>query len=71
MKYGDYFAYSQSVIISEVYLQLSKLYVFNKDSHSLRRLIEATNKFFTNEYYQSVEYSFYRSYTELKKILKI
>ncbi len=33
--YGDYFGYTQNVMIGEVQLSLAKIFVENKDSHSI------------------------------------
>jgi len=52
--YGDYFAYSQNVMISEVQLQLAKLYVVDRDSHSLPEIIKTANSLFTEKYHQVI-----------------
>lgn len=67
--YGDYFAYSRNVMISEVQLQLAKLYVSNKDSHSLPKVIETANLLFTERYHQSTGYNPHKSFQELKGLL--
>ena len=67
--YGDYFAYSQNVMISEVQLQLAKLYVVDRDSHSLPEIIKTANSLFTEKYHQSTGYNPHKSYQELKELL--
>lgn len=68
--YGDYFAYSQNMMISEVQLQLAKLYVSNKDSHSLPKVIDTAKVLFTERYYQSTGYNSQKAYKELKELLE-
>lgn len=69
-KYGDYFAYSQNVMISEVQLQLSKLFVENKDSHSLYKIIKVANELFTEKYYKQTGYNQNKSYKEITSNLQ-
>lgn len=68
--YGDYFAYSQNIMISEVQLQLSKLFVENRDSHSLYKTIKVANELFTEKYYKQTGYNQHKSYNELSSKLQ-
>lgn len=68
--YGDYFAYSQNIMISEVQLQLSKLYIENKDSHSLYKIINVANELFTEKYYKQTGYNHHKSFNELSSKLQ-
>lgn len=68
--YGDYFAYSQNIMIGEVQLQLSKIFVDNKDSHSLYNIIQVANDLFTEKYYKQTGYNQNKSYNELKSKLQ-
>lgn len=68
--YGDYFAYSQNIMINEVQLQLSKLFVENKDSHSLYKIISVADELFTERYYKNTEFNHYKSYNELSSKLQ-
>lgn len=63
--YGDYFAYSQNIMINEVQLQLSKLFVENKDSHSLYKIISVADELFTESYYKHTAHNQFHSYKEL------
>ncbi len=67
--YGDYFGYTQNVMIGEVQLSLAKIFVENKDSHSIVQVIEQANQTFTEEYFKEVDYDEKESYEELKKKL--
>lgn len=67
--YGDYFGYTQNVMIGEVQLSLSKIFVENKDSHSIIQVIEKANQIFTEEYFKEVDHDEEESYEELKKKL--
>lgn len=64
--YGDYFAYSQNVMIREVQLQLSKLYVENSGSITLPKIITLANDLFTEKYYKETRNSEFGSYVDLK-----
>lgn len=64
--YGDYFAYSQNVMISEIQLQLSKLYVENADSITLPKIITVANDLFTEKYYKETRNPEFGSYVDLK-----
>lgn len=68
--YGDYFAYSQNIMISEVQLQLSKLFVENRDSHSLYKTIKVANELFTEKYYKQTGYNQHKSYNKLSSKLQ-
>ncbi|MDG2979032.1 hypothetical protein KNP65_03650 [Latilactobacillus curvatus] len=52
--YGDFFAYSQNIMIDKIYLELSKLYVYNKDSLSLTKIFETANQLFSKEQFLKV-----------------
>lgn len=67
--YGDYFAYSQNVMIGEVQLQLSKMYVENADSITLEKIINQSNDLFTEKYYQKTRNPALGSYVDLKNKL--
>lgn len=64
--YGDYFVYSQNVMISEIQLQLSKLYVENSDSITLPKIITVANGLFTEKYYKETRDPDFGSYADLK-----
>lgn len=65
-KYGDYFAYTQNLMIGDVQLQLAKVFVENKDSHSVPKIIEMSNNLFTEDYYTNTGYNQHKTYVELK-----
>lgn len=67
--YGDYFAYSQNVMIGEVQLQLSKMYVENADSITLPKIINLSNNLFTEKYYKETRIPALDSFTDLKSKL--
>lgn len=68
--FGDYFAYSQNIMIGEVQLQLSKMYIKNIDSITLPKIIELSNDLFTEKYYQDTRKHNFRSYIDLKSKLE-
>lgn len=68
--YGDYFAYSQNVMVGEVQLQLSKMYVENADSITLPKIIELSNDLFTEKYYQEIRNRDFSTYVDLKSKLE-
>lgn len=57
-------------MISEVQLQLSKLFVDNRDSHSLYKTIKVANELFTEKYYKQTGYNQHKSYNELSSKLQ-
>ncbi|MDH6604113.1 hypothetical protein OKW23_001270 [Bacilli bacterium PM5-9] len=67
--YGDYFAFSQNVMISDIQLQLSKLYVENADSITLSKSITLANDLFTEKYYKEKGNHALGSYADLKNNL--
>lgn len=52
--YGDYFAYTQNIMISDVQLQLAKLFDNNKQSLSIPKIIDDVISLFTEKYYEEV-----------------
>lgn len=67
--YGDYFAFSQNVMIGEVQLQLSKMYVKNADSVTLPKIIDQSIDLFTEKYYQKTRNPALVPYVDLKNKL--
>lgn len=67
--YGDYFAYTQNIMIGELQLQLAKLFVDDKESHSIQKIIYVSNSLFTREYYKSTGYNQHITYYMQKEIL--
>jgi hypothetical protein len=67
--YGDYFAYSQNVMIGEVQLQLSKMYVENTDSITLPKIIVLAKDLFTENYYKENRNPDFDTYADLKNKL--
>lgn len=67
--YGDYFAYSQNVMIGEVQLQISKMYVGNTESITLPKIIDLSNELFTEKYYKETRNPALGSYVDLKNKL--
>lgn len=65
-EYGDYFAYTQNIMIGDILLQLAKFFVDNKDSHSVPKIIKTSNNLFTKDYYRKTGYNQHRTYEELK-----
>ncbi|GGD02791.1 hypothetical protein [Enterococcus wangshanyuanii] len=68
-EYGDYFAYTQNVMVGDVLLQLSKFFVDNKDSHSVPKIIRISNDLFTEDYYKKTGYNQHTTYEKLKSEL--
>lgn len=68
--YGDYFAYSQNMMIGEIQLQLSKLYVENSDSITLSKIIDLSNDLFTEIYYKETRNPDFGTYASLKSKLE-
>ncbi|MBS9335573.1 hypothetical protein LQZ24_04795 [Fructobacillus sp. M1-13] len=70
-KYGDYFGFSQQVMQKQLLLELAKLYVKNRDSHTLPRLVERSLKFLTKKNFKNYKLipNENRSLDELKQQL--
>lgn len=68
--FGDYFAYSQSLMISDTQLQLAKLFDKNKQSISIPKIIELSNCLYSEKYFQSMTYFSTQSYQDLKSDLE-
>lgn len=66
--YGDFFAYSQFIMIADVQLQLAKLFD-NKQSLSIPRIIDDAISLFSEKYYKEERGVSYHSYADLSKIL--
>ncbi|AKP36639.1 MULTISPECIES: AbiU2 domain-containing protein [Leuconostoc] len=70
LTYGDYFSYSQSIMIENVQLQLSKMYEHNKQSYTIPTIIENSIKIFSLKYYEEVSHSAQASYSDCVNKLK-
>lgn len=67
--YGDYFAYTQNIMISDVQLQLVKLFDNNKQSLSIPKIIDDAVSLFTEKYYKEERGISRHTFLELSEIL--
>lgn len=67
--YGDYFAYTQNIMIADVQLRLAKLFDNNKQSLSIPKVIDDSISLFTEKYYEAERGGSHHSFTELNQIL--